>query len=198
MFWYEEEVKQLEAKAADAAAWGETLFYGSSSIRLWATMGQDFPDLKPVNLGFGGSTLAACVWFSQRILSPYHPKRLILYAGDNDLGDGRNPEEVLIFFQEFATRVKQMFGDLPCWFISLKPSLARWNIVDKFKYTNMLVQAEINEHQPNWRFINLFPEMLDDKGVPRRDFYNPDGLHLSPFGYQVWTSQVNKAINQNI
>lgn len=198
MFWYEEEVKQLEAKAADAANWAETVFYGSSSIRMWSTLSQDFPDLKPVNLGFGGSTLAACVWFSQRLLSPYHPKRVVLYAGDNDLGDGRNPEEVFIFFQQFAVRVKELYGDIPCWFISLKPSLARWNIVDKFRYTNGLVETEIRARQSNWQFINIFPEMLDEKGAPKREYYDADGLHLSAAGYQVWTSQVNKAINSNI
>ncbi|MEO6149861.1 MAG: hypothetical protein ABIP28_06855 [Mucilaginibacter sp.] len=27
----------------------------------------------------------------------FQPERLIFYAGDNDLGDGRHPEEVFIF-----------------------------------------------------------------------------------------------------
>ncbi len=53
----------------------------------------------PINLGFGGSTLAACAWFFDPIVAPVsHPQTLILYAGDNDLGDGRHPEEVLFFF----------------------------------------------------------------------------------------------------
>src|ERR1700761_6083780 len=99
MFWYEEDVKALENKSLALAANAETLFYGSSSIRLWVTLDKDFEGYQPVNLGFGGSTLAACVWFFERIMAPYHPKRLIIYAGDNDLGDGRHPGEVFIFFQ---------------------------------------------------------------------------------------------------
>ena len=36
---------------------GGNLFVGSSSIRKWDT-DKDFPDLKPINRGFGGSTMA--------------------------------------------------------------------------------------------------------------------------------------------
>jgi len=60
---------------------------------------KDFEEYMPINLGFGGSTLAACAWFFDPIVAPViHPQTLILYAGDNDLGDGRHPEEVLFFF----------------------------------------------------------------------------------------------------
>ena len=31
------------------------LFIGSSTIRLWKTLAQDFPDHKVINRGFGGS-----------------------------------------------------------------------------------------------------------------------------------------------
>jgi len=63
MIWYEDEVKSLENKILTLSDGAETLFYGSSSIRLWPNLQGDFPAIKAVNLGFGGSTLAACVWF---------------------------------------------------------------------------------------------------------------------------------------
>jgi len=85
----------------------DTLFYGSSSIRLWESLYNDFATYKPVNLGFGGSTLAACVWFFDRLMMPLNPKRLVVYAGDNDLSDGRNPEEVFIFFEQLVVKARQ-------------------------------------------------------------------------------------------
>ena len=145
MFWYEDEIKRLERKRDEMAYQPETLFYGSSSIRLWDDIEADFKDFKPVNLGFGGSTLAACTWFFDRVMVGYEPKRLVLYAGDNDLGDGRHPEEVFIFFQELATRVAKRFGSLPCYFISLKPSINRWTLADQFKYTNQIIS-----YFPHW------------------------------------------------
>jgi lysophospholipase L1-like esterase len=194
MFWYEDEIKRLEKQRTGLTTQPETLFYGSSSIRLWTSLADDFGGYKPVNLGFGGSTLAACTWFFDRVMVGYEPKRLILYAGDNDLGDGRHPEEVFIFFQELAARVTRRFGSLPCYFISLKPSINRSNLIDQFKYTNDLISTEIKNNHPNWQWIDIFSAMLDVNGRPDAGFYLGDGLHLNKKGYQLWKNAVQNAL----
>jgi hypothetical protein len=97
MTWYHEDIKRLEKERAELTYDPKLIFYGSSSITLWDTLYADFKEYKPVNLGFGGSTLAACVWFFEQVVAPYNPEAIILYAGDNDLGDGRHAEEVFIF-----------------------------------------------------------------------------------------------------
>ena len=70
MIWYEHEVQRLEQERASLEYEPKMIFYGSSSIRLWETLYEDFKEYQPANLGFGGSTLAACVWFFDR-LSPH-------------------------------------------------------------------------------------------------------------------------------
>jgi len=195
MYWYEDEVKRLESDRVKIGYEPETIFYGSSSIRLWTTLYEDFKDIRPINLGFGGSTLAACVWFFERIMMPYNPKRFVFYAGDNDLGDGRNPEEVFLFFQQLVLKIDQRFGDLPCYFISLKPSLSRWNMVDQFLYANNLIESEIVKYDNNWHFINVFKSMVDVNGRPRSEYFVKDGLHLSGKGYQLWKEIINKSIS---
>jgi lysophospholipase L1-like esterase len=190
MYWYEEEVNSLILKREKLSFSPETIFYGSSSIRLWESIPEDFNDYLPVNLGFGGSTLAACVWFFDRIVAPYHPKRIVFYAGDNDLGDGRTPEEVFIFFQQLTVRVEEHFGNIPCYFISLKPSPRRWDIKDAFVYANSLISKEIAEKKKNWEFINIYPQMLGDDGSPVKKYFDNDGLHLSLEGYAVWRSAI--------
>ena len=194
MYWYEDEVKNLERESLKTGYAPETIFYGSSSIRMWTSLYQDFSHLKPVNLGFGGSTLAACVWFFERIMVPFNPKRFIIYAGDNDLGDGRTPEEVFLFFQDLTARVRERFGDIPCYYVSLKPSPARWNMADQFKYANNLIENEIIKQDSNWRFINIFKAMLDSTGRPKSDYYVGDGLHLSTQGYEVWREAINNCV----
>jgi lysophospholipase L1-like esterase len=196
MTWYEDDVKGLEKKRQEYPYPPETLFYGSSSMRLWETLYTDFKDYKPANLGFGGSTLAACVWFFDRIMAPLQPKRIIFYAGDNDLGDGRTSEEVFIFFQQLMVRVKQSFGDIPFAFISVKPSITRWGINDRIKYTNQLIENEIKK-QPNAQYIDIYNQMTDASGYPKRELYLPDGLHLSAKGYDLWRATVLKYL-QNL
>jgi len=195
MFWYEDEVKQLENKINRTNNQPSTLFYGSSSFRLWPDLYHDFEAFNPVNLGFGGSTLAACTWFFDRIAAPYQAKAIVIYAGDNDLGDGRHPEEVFIFFQLLAFKINQRFGDIPCFFVSVKPSLARWGLIDALKYTNNIIESEIIKQDNNWRFINIFQPMLKKDGRPDPVYFEADGLHLSPAGYALWQSVITAKLS---
>ena len=194
MYWYEDEVIRLEKENINRNYVPDTLFYGSSSLRMWTTLSRDFPDLKPANLGFGGSTLAACVWFFERIMAPYQPKRIIIYAGDNDLGDGRHPEEVFIFFQQLAVKIIKRFDSIPIYYISLKPSVSRENLIGQYIYTNSLISSEIKTYPVNWHFIDVFNKMIDSAGKPIKANYATDGLHLSEAGYQLWKEVVNCAL----
>ena len=186
MDWYEEEVGELIQRRDALPYEPQTIFYGSSTIRLWETLYDDFKDCQPVNLGFGGSTLASCVWFFERIVAPIKSaQHMFVYAGDNDLGDGRAPEEVLLFFAELVTKMNHNFPNLTWYYISIKPSISRWNIDDKIKRTNELIEAEIKQ-QNNITFINIYDAMLDENGYPNAALFDEDGLHLSKVGYEVW------------
>ncbi|MFC4211290.1 GDSL-type esterase/lipase family protein [Pedobacter lithocola] len=197
MYWYEEEVKSLEKRNKNEKDHPGIIFYGSSSIRLWNSLERDLENITVTNLGFGGSTLAACVWFFDRIMFLYQPKALIIYAGDNDLGDGRTAEEVFIFFQQLMVKANQRFGTLPCYFISLKPSVSRWHMADQFKYTNNLIESEIIKLNNNWHFIDVFKRMLDKSGKPNPIYFDEDGLHLSKEGYKLWTEIVLEKLGNN-
>lgn len=196
MFWYEEEVRSLERKVQSTkSGTQQVVFYGSSSVRMWDTLEQDFPGVYPTNLGFGGSTLAACAWFFERIVVPAKPVALIFYAGDNDLGDSRHPEEVFLFFCTLLTKVRQHFPTIPFTFISIKPSPARWNIVDRIQFTNSLIAKELGKNPKN-HYIDIFNPMLNTHGLPRRELFAADGLHLSPEGYRVWQKELSQQQEQ--
>ncbi|MCW3093226.1 MAG: family lipase [Ferruginibacter sp.] len=186
MVWYEEDIQKLETIVAELSYEPDLVFYGSSSIRLWEDLDEDFKEYVPLNMGFGGSTLAACCWFFERVFANLRPRSLIIYAGDNDLGDGRTPEEVFLSFSELVYLVQQKFGDIPLGFISVKPSISRWVIVDKIRKTNRLIEAEIKRLDTNITYIDIYNSMTDHTGYPKREFLEPDGLHINEKGYQLW------------
>jgi lysophospholipase L1-like esterase len=198
MFWYEDEVKRLEKERISLTYKPDTLFYGSSSIRQWSSLYEDFKVFSPINLGFGGSTMAACTWFFDRTLAPFAPKNIVVYAGDNDLGDGRHPEELFIFFQQLAARIEEKFGEIPCYFISVKPSIARWNIIDNIRYANSLIENEIIKRDANWKFVNIYSLMLDKNGNPDKKYFESDGLHLNKSGYALWKQAVYSKLLENV
>jgi len=198
MVWYEDEVKRVEKESSKLAYNPKAIFYGSSSMRLWKNLYEDFKEYEPINLGFGGSTLAACVWFFDRIMENLQPDQIIVYAGDNDLGDGRNPEEVYIFFEQLLVCIQKYFPQIPFTFISIKPSIRRRNIRDQICYTNTLIREAIEKSGPNNYFVNVYDKMVDAAGNPLPDLYDPDGLHLSPKGYELWKSTLLTHISLNV
>jgi lysophospholipase L1-like esterase len=197
MYWYEDEVKGLEKERLKLTHEPSTLFYGSSSIRLWDTLFDDFKSFNPINLGFGGSTLAACSWFFDRVVAPYDAKSIVIYAGDNDLGDGRHPEEIFIFFEQLANQIAQRFGEIPCYYVSIKPSIARWDLINSLRYTNNIIENEIVKRDDNWKFINIYNKMLNKDGYPDKEYFQSDGLHLSKKGYALWKQAIYARLSEN-
>jgi lysophospholipase L1-like esterase len=194
MKWYESDVKEAVSKRQQCKYKPRSVFYGSSTITQWETLYVDFEEFAPVNLGFGGSTLAACVWFFDEIVAPLdQPERLILYAGDNDLGDGRHPEEVCIFYREFIIKLRDNYKDVPLYFVSIKPSISRVNLTDEIIRTNTLIKGEIDKGQ-NEHYVDIFEKMIDSKGHPIKKYFKHDGLHLNEKGYEVW----KEAILENV
>lgn len=187
---FAEEVAQLERRANTGPS-GRVVFYGSSTIRLWTTLEQDFPQVEILNLGFGGSTLAACAWYFERLVVPAQPSAVILYAGDNDLGEDRQPEEVYLFFCALADKMQRHLPGVPLSFVAIKPSPARWSIVKQIRATNAAIAREISR-LPNTAFIDLSAVMLNDQGQPRTELYEADGLHLNPAGYALWRGQLTQ------
>lgn len=191
MDWYEPEVRALEAtlRAAQPLQ-GVIAFYGSSSIRLWTTLASDFSGLSVVNLGFGGATLAACVHFFERLVLLCAPASLVLYAGDNDLGDGRRPEEVVGSFRALRDKVQRHLPRARFAFISIKPSPARAHLRGRIEAANRLVQVEL-AGWPAAAYIDVYRPMLGADGQPRRELFLADGLHLSAEGYRLWAQVLN-------
>jgi hypothetical protein len=155
MQWYEDEVRALErynVKRVNGSR--PPVFYGSSSVRLWDTLAEDV-DPSVLNLGFGGSTLEACDYYFDRLVPPVHPRSLLVYAGDNDLGDGRSVEQVFGWYRSLVYKIARSLGGVPFGFVSIKPSPARLAIIDRIRRFNDLVRAEI-ESRPTAYYVDVY------------------------------------------
>ena len=187
MYWYEEDIEALHNKRKELVYEPRMIFYGSSSIRLWDTLEEKFKAFKPINLGFGGSTLAACTWYFEDIFEHHRAEAIVIYAGDNDLADGRHPEEVILFLEKLILKIRKRFPNIPVSYISIKPSIARWHLIKSIHYTNKLAK-ELEKEYPNYHFIDVYTSMLKEDGKPNPEFYESDGLHLSKKGYDLWNN----------
>ncbi len=176
----------VAADAAQAPQPRGIVFVGSSSIRMWNSLQEDFPSLHVVNRGFGGSQLADSVHFFDQLVRPHAPRTVVLYAGDNDLWSGKSPETVLADFQAFCAKVHESFPAARIAYIAIKPSPSRWKIREQMIRTNELIAAECARDSRR-TFVDIFTPMLDANGQPRPEFYLEDMLHMNAAGYEIWT-----------
>ncbi len=187
---WENEIAAFEkADAQTPPAKGGIVFVGSSSIRLWKTLAQDFPQHRVLNRGFGGSEIADSVYYADRLVLPYEPRMVVLYAGGNDLNNGRPPEEVFADFKAFTARLRTKLPDAEIAYISSAGNPSRWAQVENVKALNASIEAFIKE-QPHMKFIDVFHPMLGDDGLPKPEIFVADKLHMNAEGYRIWTAAV--------
>jgi lysophospholipase L1-like esterase len=169
------------------------VFVGSSSIVKWTTLQRDFPGVPVIQRGFGGSDLSDTLHFADRIVIPYRPKTVVVYAGDNDLSRGKTPDRVVSDYKALVAKVHQALPETRIAYIAIKPSLARWKLVDSVRAVNEQIRA-LAAKDRRLVFIDVFAPMLGPDGMPRKELFVQDGLHLSPEGYALWKGIVGPAL----
>ena len=169
------------------------LFVGSSSIRMWESLATDFPGVPLLNRGFGGSRMDDVLRHADRVVFRYRPRAIVLYEGDNDLEEGKSPARVAGEVAEFLQRVRVALPLARVVCLSVKPSPARWRLVDKVRETNALLEAVVSRDTMA-TFVDVFTPMLGANGRPRPELFGPDSLHMTPAGYAVWRSALAPAL----
>lgn len=161
------------------------VFTGSSSVRMWDTLVLDFPDVAVLNRGFGGSQVRDAVWYADEVALRYRPRQIVLYAGDNDVFEGRSAAQVLADTEAFVARVRAALPGTPIALLGIKPSPSRAHLLDAQRATNDALRGWA-ARQRNIAYIDVFNPMLDADGRPREELFIADRLHMNSAGYALW------------
>jgi lysophospholipase L1-like esterase len=193
---YEPDIRAFEAAdITNPPPKDAVLFIGSSSIRKWTNAPAQFPGHKIINRGFGGSYLSDSVAFAERILIPYRPKLVVLYAGDNDIAGGRTPEEVFGAFKAFVAQVRKGSPQTTTAFISIKPSPSREKFLRQNQAANRLIREFIGT-DPRLIYLDVFTPMQTAGGHTRGELFQSDRLHLNEAGYKLWAGIVKPVLDK--
>ncbi len=169
---------------------GGVVFVGSSSIRLWDGLEEAFDTPSTIiKRGFGGSRLSDCSSNLNRLVLPYRPSVVVLYAGDNDLAEGATPEQVLHSFEAFVSGVRAELPETRIVYVSIKPSPLRESLMAAAHVANGLI-ASFARTQRQVDFIDVYSKMIDAQGRPRAELYGADRLHLNKAGYALWQGEI--------
>lgn len=168
---------------------GQVVFVGGSSIRRWHTLAADMAPVPVLNRGFGGAHLSDLVYYADRVILPYHPRAVVIYGGENDLGYWWAwPGLVVDRFQTLVRRLREQEPELPILLLAIKPSPHFAARLERQREANQRLRAYC-EATPGLHFIDVASPLLDAGGRPRPELYD-DGLHLNAAGYALWREQV--------
>ena len=169
--------------------------YGSSTLRLWKEAKTDLGIPHLSNLAFGGATIAACQAFSERLLTTRTTNgKIIIYAGDNDLGSGLSVSEVIRDYKNFLITVTELLPNFEVLVISIKPCPFRRHLRKEIEEVNFWLEKYINNKE-NWSFIDIHSSMLDAYGENKNAFYSDDPLHMNDVGYALLGKKVRMSLN---
>lgn len=193
---WEKDIAAFEAK--DKAApppQNEIVFVGSSTIRMWKTA-EAFPDLRVINRGFGGSEIADSLTYAERIILPYKPRIVVVFAGGNDINSGKTPEQVAGDFKALAGKIHGALPKTKIYYLSLFPNVKRRAQDEKCVKVNELIQA-FTKTDERLGYVDTASKMRAADGGPRPELLRDDGLHMNDDGYKIWNEIVGALLRAN-
>ncbi len=161
-----------------------TVFVGSSSIVFWDT-GDRFPGMPLINRGFGGSQMSDLVHYVDETVLKYAPRTVVVYEGDNDTSAGKRSQQVLEDYRQFVEAVLAAQPSTRIVIMSIKPSLARWDVWPEMQASNAAIEAYAST-DARVDFVDVGTAMLGADGLPMPELFVRDGLHMTSAGYDIW------------
>lgn len=195
---FEKEVQRFEAAdKKKPPPQGAIFCFGSSSIRGWhKTIQKDLAPLTIVPRGFGGSTMNDALYYSDRIVLPYKPRAIVVYEGDNDVGQGISPKKIADTFHKFVEKVHKHLPECRIYFLSIKPSISRWRLWPKMKEANSLIAIECSKDK-RLTFVDVSSGMLNGEGKPQNKIFKKDKLHMNRYGYVIWLDKLKPILMES-
>ncbi len=183
---FEKEVKLIADRLKrDGYQVGSTLFTGSSSIRMWVSLQEDFPQKPIINTGFGGSTAADLKRHLYPLVLQLRPARVFIYEGDNDINNGTSIDEIMSDLEQIVMRIQVVDPNCQIYLISAKPSPSRWDKKEQYLALNEAMKS-YTEKKENVGFVDVWTPMLDENGNPKSNIFLQDQLHMNKTGYDIW------------
>jgi lysophospholipase L1-like esterase len=162
------------------------VFIGSSTIRRWTTLAEDFAGMPVVNRGFGGAWHGHIVKYTPRMVVPLNPRAVVVQTCGHDIYNGATPDEVIERIEKYFAYVRQLLPQTIIVLPALKPSLARWSFMDNFKAVNRMA-PELVRRTPLTKFVDIWTPLCAAGEPPPKSLYIEDGEHFNAEGYAILT-----------
>jgi len=138
-----------------------------------------------INRGFGGSHISDLNYYFEILTKQYQPAKIICYCGENDVAAMKDNDQILADFRAFSSRVKKELPDTILLFLAIKPNPLRWQMWNRMAETNRSIK-DYCKSSGLCIFLDTATPLLNVEGVPDKNLFAGDGLHLNSAGYAIW------------
>ena len=171
------------------------IFSGSSSIRFWIGLKNDFSSYDILNRGFGGSIFSDLNFFIDDLVIKHNPDLIVIYEGDNDIAFQIPINKIFEEFKNSHIKIRSKLEKTPIIYIAAKPSPSRWNYKENYIELNKMIENYC-ENKNDTYFFDSWSIMLDNNGNIPKGYFWKDMLHMNRSGYEVWKKNLQPLINK--
>lgn len=191
---YAERVAAFERmRAIDSS---DVVMLGNSLTEMAGDWNKKLKAKRVKNRGITGDDATGMLNRLQQIL-PGKPKAVFLMVGINDLSHGLTLNQVYEQCLKVIERIRAEAPQTKLYIQSILPineSFGRWKTLEgktnDIPVINTLLKAYCTKN--GITYINLFDKFVRHGTNEMRKELTTDGLHLTPFGYKVWTFEIKK------
>jgi len=163
---------------------GSVVFVGDSLIGGWKALKHDFAPLRVANVGIGGDVSRGILFRLQEDVIALKPRAVVILIGTNDVSAN---EDLSLFSSNMAAMLQALrnYNDsMPIVLCNLPPHddapyFAPARVLD----LNARLAGFARTH-PNVTLLDLHRRLALPDGSPDPANFEPDGIHMSPAGYQ--------------
>ena len=181
---WEEEIAAYEKLDREAPALpGGIVLLGSSNIRMWTTLADDFPGMNVVNRGVGGCRLVELAEFAPRLVAAAKPRVIVVGAGTNDVNAGTATAEIRGAFDRLVDALRRDHPEATIAFLAISPTVKRWEQLDRQVAANEAIKASIDARRDaKLVYLDANTAFLGADGLPAPECFLDDMQHPSTIG----------------
>lgn len=196
---FEGKVADLEQRLMDPAPQGVVLLTGSSYFELWKTSGEDLAGLNTVNVGIGGTKIGDQIHYFDRLVRPFNPSAVVVYAGSNDISGlpffSKTADEVVPRVKEYVSLIHDAYPEAPVYYVAITEAPIRKGVRGEIQKANQMLSDWADE-SGEITFIDTASTLLTSSGEIDGSLFGGDRLHLNDKGYEKFAAVIRQALGE--
>ncbi len=194
---FESRVAGVEGRFADGYPQGEVLLTGSSYFEYWETSEDDLAPLESINVGIGGTKIGDQAAFVERLVVPFDPRAVVVYAGSNDINGipffSKSGADVASRVQAYLEDLHERLPSAKLFYVAITEAPIRAGVRDEIQTANQSI-ADYADSTDYVTFIETAPALLTPDGAIDGSLFRDDNLHFNETGYEKFVAAIRPVL----